>query len=151
MTQHIRYDWPAGGPDPFDVEPAETLWVLVDGAGRWGRAWPAGDLRDFGSWGEFEQRVPMGYKVVQVLERLAVVKAGRVRRTWAPTPAETWIGPWGSIGGLPYCALPRSGGAPAGFTSYDEALGAAVAGSAGDASDDSAWIAGRRIAIADWH
>lgn len=79
----IGYDWPADGTDPFDLSPDDTQWVLY--ANRWGRAWPAGDFRDFGSLGDFAKRVPMGYKPILIYERLAIVDAGRVLRTWPET------------------------------------------------------------------
>jgi hypothetical protein len=81
----VAYDWPDGGGAPFEVSADETRWVLVAGS-RFGRTWPAGDPRDFGSWGpDFERRVPMGYKVIQIAERLAVVEQGRVLREWPET------------------------------------------------------------------
>ena len=81
----VRYDWPEGGGDPFDASADGTRWVLVAGS-RFGRTWPAGDPRDFGSWDPaFEHRVPVGYKVIQIAERLAVVDRGRVVREWAET------------------------------------------------------------------
>jgi hypothetical protein len=62
--------------------------VLVVG-NTFGRTWPAGDLLDFGSWStDFERRVPMGYKTIQVAERLAVVDHGEVLRDWTETPVE---------------------------------------------------------------
>jgi hypothetical protein len=81
----VHYDWPDGGGAPFDTSADETHWVLVAGS-RFGRTWPAGDRRDFGSTGpDFERRVPMGYKVIQLAERLAVVDGGRVEREWTET------------------------------------------------------------------
>lgn len=81
----VAYDWPEGGGEPFDTSADETRWVLVAGK-KLGRTWPAGDRRDFGSWDPaFEHRVPMGYKVIQIAERLAVVEQGRVLREWAET------------------------------------------------------------------
>jgi hypothetical protein len=81
----VHYDWPEGGGAPFDTSADETRWMLVAGS-RFGLTWPAGDRRDFGSWDPvFESRVPMGYKVIQLAERLAVVDRGRVVREWAET------------------------------------------------------------------
>ena len=81
----VHYDWPEGGGAPFDTSADETRWVLVAG-GRFGRTWPAGDRRAFGSQDpDFERRVPMGYKVIQLAERLAVVDHGSVVREWAST------------------------------------------------------------------
>ena len=78
----MRYDWPDGGGAPFDTTPDETHWVLLAGS-RFGRTWPAGDERDFGSWTtDFERRVPMGYKGIAICERLAVVDHGTVLREW---------------------------------------------------------------------
>lgn len=83
--EHVTYDWPEGGGAPFDASDDRTRWVLVAGS-RFGRTWPAGDRRDFGSWdASFEQRVPMGYKVIQLAERLAVVDHGTVVREWPST------------------------------------------------------------------
>ena len=81
----VTYDWPEGGGDPFDTAADETRWVLVAGS-RFGRTWPAGDRRDFGSTGPaFERRVPTGYKAIQIGERLAVVDRGSVLREWPPS------------------------------------------------------------------
>lgn len=85
VGDEVTYDWPEGGGAPFDTSDAETRWVLVAGS-RFGRSWPAGDRRGFGSTGpDFERRVPMGYKVIQLAERLAVVEQGRVVREWPET------------------------------------------------------------------
>jgi len=81
----VFYDWPEDGGAPFDATDDETRWVLV-ASGRFGRTWPAGDLRDFGSLDpSFEKRVTVGYKTISAVERLAVVGRGRVAREWAPT------------------------------------------------------------------
>jgi hypothetical protein len=81
----VRYDWPQGGGDPFDTAADETHWVL-EASGWLGRTWPAGDLMDFGSWDpSFEHRVPVGYKTIAALERLAVVVQGAVVREWPGT------------------------------------------------------------------
>ena len=56
----VFYDWPEDGGAPFDATDDETRWVLV-ASGRFGRTWPAGDLRDFGSLDpSFEKRVTVG-------------------------------------------------------------------------------------------
>ena len=149
-TPWIRYDWPPGGDDPFDASLPEPLWLLCDGAGRWGRAWPAGDRRDFGGWGDFEQRVPMGYKVVQIRERVALVAGGEVVHRSARSETATWRGTWGAVGHLPYGAYPQAGStsrsdAPTGA----EALDAAVRFSA--AEPDVVWMVSRRIEIVNWH
>lgn len=135
----VVYDWPEGGGDPFDTSPDETRWVLLAGR-RLGRTWPAGDLRDFGSWStDFESRVPMGYKVIQVAERLAVVDHGRVVREWpesglaAPT-ADAVLDQW-PLRGMPTFSVVDGGGprrAPDGtwvtheHEWYDDALAEAV-------------------------
>ncbi|SED29109.1 hypothetical protein SAMN04489844_4108 [Nocardioides exalbidus] len=93
----VTYDWPEGGGAPFDAAADETRWVLVAGM-RFGRTWPAGDRRDFGDWGDFEKRVPMGYKVIQLAERLAVVDRGTVVREWAGT-SEAVDGPYAALDG----------------------------------------------------
>ena len=78
----VTYDWPEGGGAPFDTSADETHWVLLAG-GRFGRTWPAGERREFGSTHpDFERRVPMGYKVIGIGERLAVVDRGTVLREW---------------------------------------------------------------------
>ena len=78
----VTYDWPDGGGAPFDTAEDETRWVLLAGS-RFGRTWPAGDRRDFGSWRtDFERRVPMGYKGIAIAERLAVVDHGMLLREW---------------------------------------------------------------------
>ncbi len=81
----VRYDWPEGGGAPFDTSADETRWVLV-ASGRLGRTWPAGDLRDFGSYDPlFEERVPVGHKTIAAVERLAVLVHGRVLKEWTGT------------------------------------------------------------------
>jgi hypothetical protein len=81
----VWYDWPDGGGAPFDTSADETHWVL-EASGRLGRTWPAGDLMDFGSWDpSFEHRVPVGYKTIAAVERLAVVVEGTVVREWPGT------------------------------------------------------------------
>ncbi|HET7352002.1 MAG TPA: hypothetical protein VFJ28_13780 [Marmoricola sp.] len=94
----ITYDRPADGTAPFDLSDDRTLWVLRDGAGQWGRAWPAGDRRDFASWHtDFEQRVRMGYKVIYLVERLGLVAGGKVAE-WQPSEAPRPNGMGGLLG-----------------------------------------------------
>ena len=84
----VTWDWPADGGTPFDTTADETRWLLV-ASSTFGRTWPAGDRRDFGSWTtDFEARVPMGYKTIQIVERLAVLDRGEVVREWPETPVE---------------------------------------------------------------
>jgi hypothetical protein len=81
----VTYDWPEGGGAPFDTAADDVHWVLLAGS-KFGRTWPAGDLRDFGSWTtDFEKRVRMGYKGIAAAERLAVVDRGDVVREWPAT------------------------------------------------------------------
>lgn len=93
----VVWDWPADGGTPFDTTADETSWLLAVGS-QFGRTWPAGDRRDFGSWEtDFEARVPMGYKTIQIVERLAVVDRGEVLREWPQVPVER-----SSVGYDPY-------------------------------------------------
>jgi hypothetical protein len=85
----VRYDWPVGGEHPFDLTSDETRWVLY--AGAWGRAWRPGTWGDFGDWTS-EFPVPMGYKQLLAIERLAVLSLGRVVREWSETGLSSYDG-----------------------------------------------------------
>lgn len=158
-TPWIAYDWPADGADPFDAAAPDPLWLLADGAGHWGRAWPAGDLRDFGSYGDFEQRVPMGYKVVEVRERIALMRDGELVHAGARSSAVTWFGQWGAVGHLAYAVHPQHWVVArsreerterrAACPTEDEALAAAARLSL--AEPEETWLVSRRIAIRNWH
>jgi hypothetical protein len=149
-TPWISYEWPLDGVDPFDVAAPEPLWLLSDGSGRWGRGWPAGDRRDFGTYGDFLSRVPMGYRVVEIRERVALVAGGELVHASPRSDAPTWRGQWGTVGHLPYSAHPRTGSeSRAGCPTEEEALDAAVQFSL--AEPEVTWLVGRRIAIENWH
>ncbi|WP_394824506.1 hypothetical protein [Pendulispora albinea] len=84
----LGYDFPAGGLDPFDVQEPETQW-FVDARG-YTRAWKHSEgERDVVYMSppesEFAKKVPMGYKYVRILEKLAVVTRGLLVREWAET------------------------------------------------------------------
>lgn len=150
VTPWISYEWPADGVDPFDRAAPEPLWLLSDGSGRWGRAWPAGDLRDFGGHGDFLQRVPMGYRVVEVRERVALVTGGELVHASPRSAAPTWRGRWGAVGHLPYGAHPRAGSrSRADCPTEEGAVDAAVRLSR--AEPEVTWLVSRRIAIENWH
>lgn len=154
----LTYDWPADGVDPFDPDGPDPLWVLMDGAGLWGRGWPAGDRRDFGAWtAEFEGRVPMGYKVIQIRERVALLRDGELVHASRRSDAPTWFGQWGAVGHLGYGAHPRTSDrrqpdrdrrSAAGATE-DEVLAAAARLSL--AEPEETWLVSRRITIVNWH
>lgn len=149
-TPWISYEWPADGVDPFDRTSPEPLWLLSDGSGRWGRGWPAGDRRDFGGLGDFLHRVPMGYRVVEIRERVALVAGGELVHASTRSSAQTWRGLWGVVGHLPYGAHPRTGSrSRADCPTEDEALDAAVRLSL--AEPDVTWLVSRRMAIENWH
>jgi len=162
----VTYDWPEAGGAPFDVSDDATRWVLVAGS-RFGRTWPAGDRLDFGSWAPgFEGRVPMGYKVIQLAERLAVVEEGRVLREWPETgltatghppvppvadPYQHHVPGWESTG--TYAALDGNGGerAPDGrWVSHQHDSYAAALAEARTMDDRRALVV-RLLETKDWH
>lgn len=150
----ITYDWPAGGADPFEPTGPEPTWVLMDGLHHWGRAWPAGDRRDFGSWEGFEKRVPMGYKVIEIRERIALVRDGAILQPSQQSREATWDRPWGDDHRRlpPYGAAPRTRGGDdrvASCASAEDALTAALRMSAAERGET--WLVSRRIAILNWH
>jgi hypothetical protein len=157
----ITYDWPDGGGGPFDASADETRWVLVAGK-RFGRTWPAGDRRDFGSRDpDFQRRVPMGYKVIQVVERLAVVDDGRVVREWPESnevrprpvfdpyqrhvPGSGSSGTYAVLDGQGSRRLPDGSWEKHEHDSYAAALAEAVG------MDERRVLVGRLIETRDWH
>lgn len=149
-TPWISFEWPADGVDPFDRAAPEPLWLLRDGSGQWGRGWPAGDRRGFAGSDEFLQRVPMGYRVVEIRERVALVTDGELVHASPRSAAPTWRGSWGLVGHLPYGAQPQAGSkSQADCPTEDEAVDEAVRFSL--AEPDVTWLVSRRIAIANWH
>jgi hypothetical protein len=161
VSGEVAWDWPDGGGAPFDASADETRWVLVAGK-RFGRTWPAGDRRDFGSWDpDFQLRVPMGYKVIQVVERLAVVDHGRVVREWPeihqepPRPVSDpyqhhvpGFGPRGT-----YAVLDGQGSRRPPDGSWEkhehDSYAAALAEAVG--TGDRRVLVGRLIETRDWH
>jgi hypothetical protein len=79
----LRYDTPRGGLDPFDIDEARTQHVVE--ARGWGRGWVPGDDRVVP--GSVYDDIPMGYRYLAVVEKLAVVVDGRVIRAWPATEA----------------------------------------------------------------
>ncbi|WP_394835724.1 hypothetical protein LVJ94_02195 [Pendulispora rubella] len=84
----ISYDFPAGGLDPFDLQEAETQW-FVDARG-YTRAWKHSEGERAVEYmsptdSEFSKKIPMGYKYIRILEKLAVVTRGLLAREWPET------------------------------------------------------------------
>lgn len=157
-TPWIEHDWPPGGADPFDPAGPDPMWLLADSMAFWGRGWPAGDELDFGGHGEFYRRVPMGYRAVQIRERIALVQAGEIVHASRRTPDPPWLTPWGETGHLAYDARPRtrrgrtrSSEDPrqARCATEDEALDAAIRLS--QAEPDEIWLVSRGVTSKDWH
>lgn len=162
----VTYDWPEDGGAPLDTADDETRWVLIAGS-RFGRTWPAGDRRDFGSWGaDFERRVPMGYLVIQLAERLAVVDRGRLLREWPQTglradgrpptppvsdPYQHEVPGWESSG--TYAALDGQGGrrGPDGRWIRHEHDSYAAAVAEARTMRDRAVLVVRLLESRDWH
>lgn len=141
----MTYDWPEGGGAPFDTSADETQWVLLAST-RFGRTWPAGDLRDFGSYDpSFEKRVPVGYKTIAAVERLAVLAHGHVLREWAATrhhPAGTRFVVNDGRGGEPG---PDGRWISNAHNSHDEAMAAARS------MKDRQVLVGRVLVERNWH
>ena len=123
----ISYDWPADGHDPFTLDLGDqTLWILVAGSG-WGKAWPAGDIRDYGTHRGFVDRVPCGRLAINLLERLAVAYNGQLLGRWPEvgiTDPPTYVG---YTGDAPYEVLQQQPHflhveEPSRFTNLDDAL-----------------------------
>jgi hypothetical protein len=92
----------------------------------------------------------MGYRVVEIRERVALVAGGGLVHASPRSAAPTWRGSWGVVGHLPYGAHPRTGSrSRADCATEDEALGAAVRLSLADPG--VTWLVSRRIAIENWH
>jgi hypothetical protein len=79
----LTYDTPRGGLDPFDVDEDRTQHVVE--ARGWGRGWVPGDDRVVPD--SIYDDIPMGYRYLAVVEKLAVVVDGRVIRAWPVTEA----------------------------------------------------------------
>ncbi|MFD0684833.1 hypothetical protein [Actinomadura fibrosa] len=75
----LKYDTPRDGLDPFDVDEARTQHVVE------ARGWVPGGDRVVPS--SIYDEIPMGYKYLAVVEKLAVVVDGRVVRAWPATEA----------------------------------------------------------------
>ncbi|WP_216214180.1 hypothetical protein [Amycolatopsis aidingensis] len=130
----VSYDYPLGGLDPFDLDEPRTQH-LYD-VGGWSRAWVAGE-----PWQQecraVHDALPVGYKALSLLEKLAVVVNGVVLREWPETShsadglrrlvdysqrsvvrRETWM--------FPYRLVRQAGGGTSGFDSYEDAIATAV-------------------------
>jgi hypothetical protein len=77
---HSGVDWPQDGPGPFDLGHEETAVVF------WARGRPSrcilGEPPDLMSE-ELHRAIPMGYTMLTVLRKVAVVSGGEPLRTWA--------------------------------------------------------------------
>jgi hypothetical protein len=141
----VTYDWPEGGGAPFDTTADDVRWLLVAGS-KFGRTWPAGDLRDFGSWTtDFEKRVPMGYKAITAAERLAVVDHGDVVREWPATPDDHTAATFSVIDGQGGRRGPDGRWIAHDHETYDAALAEARS------MKDRRVLVVRRLASRDWH
>ena len=78
----IQYDTPAGGLDPFDLAEGRTQW-FVEARG-FGRGWVAAGM-DSAEVGQLYDDIPMGYRYLAIVEKLAIVAGGLLQREWAPT------------------------------------------------------------------
>lgn len=85
----IQYDTPSGGLDPFDVTEGRTQW-FVEARG-FGRAWVANGM-DSPEVGQLYDRIPMGYRYLAIVEKLAIVSGGLLQREWAPTGEQASLG-----------------------------------------------------------
>ncbi|WP_092531028.1 hypothetical protein [Amycolatopsis arida] len=146
----VAYDFPAGGLDPFDVEEPRTQH-LYD-AGGWSRAWVAGRSWPAPPPGRIHDVIPLPYKSVSLLEKLAVVVNGVVLREWPETghasatrrlpgrlrPAGLWRDRCGSA----YVLIRQSGGARTGFDTYEDAIATAVR----PCPHPATWLVGRVLA-----
>ncbi|GLY90273.1 hypothetical protein [Actinoallomurus iriomotensis] len=79
----VTYETPKGGLDPFDVDEARTQHVVE--ARGWGYGWVPGDERVVP--GSVYDDIPMGYRYLAIVEKLAIVVDGRVVREWPVTEA----------------------------------------------------------------
>ncbi|GAB3428975.1 hypothetical protein [Actinophytocola sediminis] len=151
----IRYDWPPGGTDPFAADDGPTRWVFrTTERSPWGRAWPAGDARGFGGFGDFVERVPMGYKAIQLYERLAIVQDGQVLGRWAETAAPSATSELSERSGGVYAVMPQrqvtvaAADLPA-ATDADGLIRRAIARSL--VTPGIAFLAGRCLRHQTWH
>jgi hypothetical protein len=85
----IQYDTPTGGLDPFDLAEGRTQW-FVEARG-FGRAWVANGM-DSPEIGQLYDNVPMGYRYLAIVEKLAIVAGGLLQREWAPTEEVASLG-----------------------------------------------------------
>lgn len=81
--------WPSDGSDPFERSD-ELRWLGATNH-QLSRAFPAGDWRGWGDWGDdaFMAALPMGYTSLYGLERIAVARDGEVMQPAGPVPAPT--------------------------------------------------------------
>jgi len=63
----IQYDFPTGGPDPFDVSAKGNCFVFANGYSR------LSDDPETFTHTELEKHIPMGYKTIVICRRLALI------------------------------------------------------------------------------
>jgi hypothetical protein len=82
QTAKISYDYPVGGLDPFDVTESRTQHLYF--ASGWARAWAADEPLPAQPVNIMDA-IPVGYKALSTIEKLAVVADGEVLRQWPAT------------------------------------------------------------------
>jgi hypothetical protein len=77
----VRVQWPSGGLDPFHVGDRRTQWMMF--ASGFTRAWPVSEgMQPAGDGRRAVDVIPMGYTGLSLLEKLAVVRRGRLIAEW---------------------------------------------------------------------
>ncbi|GAB3426127.1 hypothetical protein [Flindersiella endophytica] len=85
----IQYDTPTAGLDPFDLTEPSTQW-FVEARG-FGRGWVAAGMSS-PEVGQLYDDIPMGYRYLAIVEKLAIVSGGLLQREWAPTDEPAKLG-----------------------------------------------------------
>lgn len=77
MEQHFpNYNFPKGNPGPFDMEFTGNYFAKADGYSNLG-----GKCSDF-SFTNLDENIQMGYKIIIVCYRLALIEGGTAIKSW---------------------------------------------------------------------
>ena len=84
LDSQFKYDFPKDHPEPFDESFDGNYYVSANGFSNL-----SDNLKDF-SLNECGKHIPMGYKTLLICQRIALIRNGKIIKTWQ-TPTDLKI------------------------------------------------------------
>lgn len=80
LDSRLKYNFPKNNPDPFDESFNGNYFVSANGFSNL-----SDNLKDF-SYDECGRHIPMGYKTLLICHRVALIRHGKIVKTWDLPP-----------------------------------------------------------------